>query len=137
MFQLFKSERWNSAVFEVVLCVAVGELYAELVDLPGLRCCVPGCCVHRRVCFDMCLLWHMPGLASRVPCLGAPPGLVRGERRDYSACPASRAASWAAFLARAWASTSSGVSGPCVVPALPSVRRHEMVRASRTPNRAR
>ena len=31
VFQLFKSERWNSAVFEVVLCVAVGELHAELV----------------------------------------------------------------------------------------------------------
>lgn len=113
--------------------MAVGELHAELMDLPGLRCCVPGCCVHRRVCFDVCLLWHMPGLASRVPCLGAPPGLVRGERRDYSACLASRAA----FLAWAWASMSVGVRGPCVVPALPSVRRHEMVRASRTPNRAR
>ena len=116
---------------------AIRELHAELVDLPGLRCCVPGCCVHRRVCFDVCLLWYVPGLASRVPCLDAPPGLVRGERRDYSDCPASRVVSRAAFLVWAWAATSSGVSGPCVVLALPSVRRHEMVRASRTPNRAR
>ena len=116
---------------------AIRELHAELVDLPGLRCCVPGCCVHRRVCFDACLLWHVPGLASRIPCLCVLPRLVRGERRDYSACPASRAASRVAFLARAWASMSAGVRGPCVVPALPSVRRHEMVRASRTPNRAR
>lgn len=116
---------------------AIRELHAELMDLPGLRCCVPGCCVHSRVCFDVRPLWHMPGLASRVPCLGVLPRLVRGERRDYSACPASRAASRVAFLARAWASMSAGVRGPCVVPALPSVRRHEMVRASRTPNRAR
>ena len=116
---------------------ALRELRAELVDLPGLRCCVPGCCVHRRVCFDACLLWHVPGLALRVPCLGVLPRLVRGERRDYSACPASRVASRAAFFARAWASMSAGVRGPCVVPVLPSVRRHEMVRASRTPNRAR
>ena len=116
---------------------ALRELRAELMDLPGLRCCVPGCCVHRRVCFDACLRCCVPGLASRIPCLCVLPRLVRGERRDYSACPASRAASRVAFLARAWASMSAGVRGPCVVPALPSVRRHEMVRASRTPNRAR
>ena len=41
MLQLLKSERWNFAVFEVALCVAVGELHAELMGLPGLRCCVP------------------------------------------------------------------------------------------------
>ena len=118
MLQLLKSERWNSAVFEVLMRQALRELRAELMDLPGLRCCVPG-------------------LASRVPCLGALPRLVLGERRDYSACPASRVASRSAFFARAWASMSAGVRGPCVVPVLPSVRRHEMVRASRTPNRAR
>ena len=32
VFQLLKSERWYFAVFEVVLCLAVGELHAELVD---------------------------------------------------------------------------------------------------------
>ena len=82
-------------------------------------------------------------------------------RRGYSACPASRATVvqaavamtrgfagpspqsryWPAALrlarSRAWASTSSGVSGPCVEPALPSDRRHAMVRPSRAPNRAR
>ena len=42
VLQLLKSERWNFAVFEVALCVAVGELHAELMGLPGLRCCVPG-----------------------------------------------------------------------------------------------
>ena len=38
VFQLFKSERWNSAVFEMLTRPAIGELHAELVDLPGLRC---------------------------------------------------------------------------------------------------
>jgi len=32
VLQLLKSERWNSAVFEVVLCVVAGELHAELTD---------------------------------------------------------------------------------------------------------
>ena len=31
VLQLLKSERWNFAVFEVALCVAVGELHAELM----------------------------------------------------------------------------------------------------------
>ena len=31
VLQLLKSERWNFAVFEVVVCVAVGELHAELM----------------------------------------------------------------------------------------------------------
>ena len=65
---------------------------------------------------------------------GAERSLVEGA---FLVDPDSRAASRAAFLAWAWASMSAGVRGPCVVPTLPSVRRHEMVRASRTPNRAR
>lgn len=33
VLQLLKSKRWNFAVFEVVLCLAVGELHAKLVDV--------------------------------------------------------------------------------------------------------
>ena len=38
VFQLLKSERWNSAVFKVLMRQALRELRAELMDLPGLRC---------------------------------------------------------------------------------------------------
>ena len=33
LFQCFKSERWNSAVSGVLLCMAVRELRAELVNV--------------------------------------------------------------------------------------------------------
>lgn len=33
VFQLLKSERWNSTVFETLRCPAVRELRAELVDV--------------------------------------------------------------------------------------------------------
>ena len=45
MFQLLKSERWNFAVFEVVLCLAVGELHAELVDMWAAVGRSPGLCL--------------------------------------------------------------------------------------------
>ena len=137
VLQTWKSERWNFAVFEVVLCVVVGELHAELMGLPGLRCCVPGLrgMAARELHAE---LVRVARPALRVLCVGVPPRLVRRERRGYSACPAySAAAARAAFLARACASTSSRVRGPCVVPLLPSVRSHEMARLSRAPKRAR
>ena len=157
VLQTWKSERWNFAVFEVALCVAVGELHAELMGLPGLRCCVLGCCVLGCCvlgccvpgCRAQCLAYCAARAVRGCPAAPSPPrvshllcreprasALLR-ERRGYSACPASRSAARAAFLARACASTSSRVRGPCVVPLLPSVRSHEMVRLSRAPKRAR
>ena len=153
VLQTWKSERWNFAVFEVALCVAVGELHAELMGLPGLRCCVLGCCVLGCCvpgCRAQCLAYCAARAVRGCPAAPSPPrvshllcreprasALLR-ERRGYSACPAySAAAARAAFLARACASTSSGVRGPCVVPLLPSVRSHEMARLSRAPKRAR
>lgn len=149
MFQLLKSERWNSAVFRVGHRAALRELHAKLVR-PTL---LTPLCVRRRWAYAACLaaslvvpvlrawprapscLRYVPGLA----CLVARLHLVRRECCAYfAACSASRAAaSRAAFLARACASTSSGVRGPCVEPSLPSVRSHEMARLSRAPKRAR
>ena len=140
--------------------VVVRELRAELMGLAGSTLL---CARVLRARLSRALSWGLrrgcvPGLVPRVPCLGAPlrlvlrerrgysaclPGLVLRERRGYSACPvlssaASRsAASRAAFLARACASTSSGVRGPCVEPSLPSVRSHTTARLSRAPKRAR
>ena len=45
VFQLLKSERWNFAVFEVMLCLAVGELHAELVDVWEVSGCSPRLCL--------------------------------------------------------------------------------------------
>ena len=47
VFQLLKSERWNSAVFEALTRLVVRELHAELMGLPCLLHCVSGQVLHQ------------------------------------------------------------------------------------------
>ena len=50
VLQLLKSERWNFAVFEVVVCVAVGELHAELMGARPVNSTVRAAMLPRAAC---------------------------------------------------------------------------------------
>ena len=136
VLQLLKSERWNSAVFRVLQGMVAGELHAKLVRIDVLT----PLCVRRHCCVSAAPAWPSRRLAARLPGLRGTCGAFAPPRAYCAACSAACSASRAAaraFLARAWAATSSGVRGPCTDPSLPSVRSHAMARPSRAPNRAR